>query len=151
GKFTKVVFVKTERVRAGRKIAPARSVVGPFHRLEFLFDVEFFARFKKQNLQAMRRQDMGSHTAGRSGTDYNGIVSLLEIGLGGGIAVGLEHKNWENFSVSMLSQIEGLRITSRAICAARVQPRRSYDRYLPREISNDHARCLWLGVTRIPA
>ena len=54
-------------------------VVGPLHRLQLFGDVQIFAGLEQQDLKSVRGQDMHRHSAGRAGSDDDGIIGFLEI------------------------------------------------------------------------
>ena len=60
------VLVESEGVIFGRHPAPARMIVGPLHRFQFLFDRQLLAGFEQQYLKAVRREDVSGHAAGRA-------------------------------------------------------------------------------------
>ena len=77
-----VVFVEGQRMMPGRHVAAARVLVGPFHRLELLVDVELAARFEQQHLHPLRGEDVGGHAPGGTRANDDGVVDAGEVGLG---------------------------------------------------------------------
>ena len=76
-----VVLVHPQRMIAGRHLAAARMIVGPFERLQLFRRVQLLARFEQQHFHPLRSQDVRGHSARRSRPNHNRVVNILEVNL----------------------------------------------------------------------
>ena len=54
-------------------------IVRPLRGLELLVEVELLSRFEEEDLQSLRGQHVGGHSAGRTGPDDDGVIDRFEI------------------------------------------------------------------------
>ena len=73
-----LVVLLVEHIGVGCELAPARMVVGPFQRAHLRLEVYLLAGLQQQHVEAVGRERVRSHAAGRARAHHQHVVDLRQ-------------------------------------------------------------------------